>query len=598
MKESVPSPPPTPTVIRQLRVNRFRGIEELTWCPFAGLNLILGGGDVGKTTILDAISILLAPSNSYVVTEADYFQRQVVAEFSIEAVLTMGSRVPVNRQTSMNWPWEWDGERLIAPVGSAQELGVSSLFRFEPAYYVRVRGTSELELLYELVQPDGTNTIFSSGLRRSIGLVRLAGDDRNDRDLRLVQGSALSRLLDDRAIRKRLGQELSSSAVEAHLTNEAEVHMVQLKERFAERSLPADLGLGITGTPGMSIGPLIGLTAKRDETVLPLAVWGAGTRRLAALTISDTLQDNPPIAVIDEIERGLEPYRQRLLIESLLSSGNQVFVTSHSAAIISAATTAALWFLDSSGVLGELPKEKIVEHQHRDPDMFLSRLTIVAEGITEVGFSEVILEKALSIRFRDRGICITDGHGQASTLNLLEALARGGLRFAAVVDSAEDEPGRWGKLKEKLGNLLLQWTSRSIEAHVISKISDKNLMGLLEDSESDTGARAYTLARRLGLLGSADNLEALDAVPKSQLRAAIIDASTGVVPPNTANLPKEIRNQFRGDSKFWFKSLQGGRELARRIFDLDIWPLLRAEVMPFVNAIRAECGLGTLDDLK
>jgi AAA domain len=43
-----------PTVYH-LTIERFRGIKALSWYPGRGVNVILGGGDVGKTTILDAI---------------------------------------------------------------------------------------------------------------------------------------------------------------------------------------------------------------------------------------------------------------------------------------------------------------------------------------------------------------------------------------------------------------------------------------------------------------------------------------------------------------------------------------------------------------
>ena len=60
MATSVSADVPTPT-IRLLTVERFRGIQSLTWRPSIGLNVVLGGGDVGKTTILDAIALLLSP---------------------------------------------------------------------------------------------------------------------------------------------------------------------------------------------------------------------------------------------------------------------------------------------------------------------------------------------------------------------------------------------------------------------------------------------------------------------------------------------------------------------------------------------------------
>jgi predicted ATP-dependent endonuclease of OLD family len=51
-----------PTIFR-LKIDRFRGLKAVAWRPSAGLNLILGGGDVGKTTILDAVALLLSPVN-------------------------------------------------------------------------------------------------------------------------------------------------------------------------------------------------------------------------------------------------------------------------------------------------------------------------------------------------------------------------------------------------------------------------------------------------------------------------------------------------------------------------------------------------------
>lgn len=50
--------------IRRLSIARFRGIAALTWRPVSGVNLILDGADVGKTTILDTIGLLLNPLNT------------------------------------------------------------------------------------------------------------------------------------------------------------------------------------------------------------------------------------------------------------------------------------------------------------------------------------------------------------------------------------------------------------------------------------------------------------------------------------------------------------------------------------------------------
>src|SRR3546814_15521857 len=95
-------------------------------------------------------------------------------------------------------------------------------------------------------------------------------------------------------------------------------------ERFGKRALPTDLSLGLVGGPGFSLNALIGLTATKDGTMLPLSSWGAGTRRLAALEVAAAHQVEHPVMVVDEIERGLESYRQRVLMEELIARPSQV----------------------------------------------------------------------------------------------------------------------------------------------------------------------------------------------------------------------------------------------------------------------------------
>ena len=93
----------------------------------------------------------------------------------------------------------------------------------------------------------------------------------------------------------------------------AEQKLAALNVAFTRQQLPAGLDLALTGGSGPSIAALVGLTAQANGVQLPLASWGAGTRRLAALAIAEQTQNATPITIVDEVERGLEPYRQRTL---------------------------------------------------------------------------------------------------------------------------------------------------------------------------------------------------------------------------------------------------------------------------------------------
>lgn len=578
--------------IRRLKIDRFRGIESLTWYPTPGVNIILGGGDIGKTTVLDGIGLLLYPTNTYSLTDADYWRRDYESEFIIEAVMSLPNAEAINQQPAMNWPWEWDGKNPELPADDGAEAANKP---HDPVYVVRVRGTSDLELVYEVVQPDDSIEIFSVGLRRAIGLVRLAGDDRNDRDLRLVQGSGLDRLLADKGLRGRLGQELAAEDVNKHLKDEAKTVLSALDTSFGKRALPTQLGLGITGGPGISLNALVGLTADKDGVTLPLATWGAGTRRLAALTIVDALQGERPITVIDELEKGLEPYRQRALMANLIVGGAQVFITTHSAAALSAASEASLWYLDANRRLGRLPNDKIARQQKSDPDVFLARLAIVGEGATEVGFTSVLLEKAIG-DFIDQGIWVTNGDGHESALNLLEALTEGHLLFAGVVDNEGKSPERWRRIKDVLGDLLLQWPSGCLEQHVIPLFDPAVLEKLIDDPKDvRTGARLRSLARRLEI--DTTDFKKIKVAAGDKLVQLIIDAATGRLPEKHANADKVTKNDFKGDANSWFKSVDGGRELAEKVFGLGAWPRLQPEAMKFLNAVRQTIDLPAIAQL-
>src|SRR5216683_3969220 len=256
--------------IYHLAIERFRGIKALSWRPAKGVNVILGGGDVGKTTILDAIGLLLSPTNPTTIPDTDYYARDIEAGFVVEAVLALSPATGIDDQIKPSWPWHWNGSEAVVPSADG-EGGTNS----ESVYRVRVSGTADLELAYEIVQPDGTGDNFPVALRRAIGLVRLGGDDRNDRDLRLVQGSALDRLLSDKTLRARLGQTLAENDIEDELNDDAKTKLKILDTTFQSQALPTGLSLGLTGSQGLSLNALIGLTATKDEVKLPLASWGA-----------------------------------------------------------------------------------------------------------------------------------------------------------------------------------------------------------------------------------------------------------------------------------------------------------------------------------
>jgi putative ATP-dependent endonuclease of the OLD family len=564
--------------ICRLTIENFRGIEKLEWTPNPGVNVILGGGDVGKTTILDAIALLLSPANTMVLSDADYWGREIEKGFCIEAVMSLPDSCGINQQNKNAWPWEWNGKEPQLPRidgGSGNSIGA------DPVYRLRVRGTEEFDLAFEILQPDDTVDHFSVAVRRKIGIVRLGGDDRNDRDLRLVQGSALERLLADKTLRSRVGQKLAKGDVKEELKEEAKQKLLKLDESFKEQKLPGGLSLGLTGSQGLSLNSLIGLTASKNNVQLPLASWGAGTRRLAALEIAAADQTDNPITLVDEVERGLEPYRQRVLMAELQQAGSQVFLTTHSAIALHSASDASFWYLDAQGAIDRLPAP-INSHLKDDPEAFLSRITIVAEGKTEIGFVRYLLEQAIGRDLLSLGVWITDGGGNEKTLQLLEGLTKSGLQFSGFADNEGTFPNKWASIQQKLGRLLFRWPNGRIEENIIKLIPDEQLEKFIRDPDGESGMRLRTLADRLGIEGEKKEFGIIKATA-SDLKKLIIEASSGIVPGDTS---QDRKKEFRKHAERWFKSEEGGRELAVKVFEFGLWPQLISQLLPFLTAIR------------
>ena len=577
-------------LIRRLTIERFRGIERLVWYPRPGVNVIVGGGDVGKTTVLDAIALLFHPTNTTVFSDADYWRREVEDGFCIEAVMSLPETYGISEQTKNAWPWEWSGTEPELPKIDQDPAATNVA---DPVFRLRVRGTPDFDLSFEILQPDDTATHLSVVVRRKIGLVRLSGDDRNDRDLRLVLGSALDRLISDKTLRSRMGQKLGGSDLNDELKDDAKTQLSNLDMAFKQQSLPTGLGLGLTGGPGLSLNALIGLTANKESVNLPLASWGAGTRRLAALEIAAAQQGESPIILVDEVERGLEPYHQRRLMAKLQTGGSQVFLTTHSAAALSAAGNATIWHMGSDGKIGELP-DSVAAHLRRDPETFLARIAIIAEGPTEVGFVTVLLQKAIDNDLLDLGIWITDGRGNDNTLKLLEGLVDSGLTFAGFADDEERAPEKWERVKKELGALLFRWASGCIEENIIKLVPQDRLEEFIKDSEGDSGDRRRTLADRLEIDDkefSAVRAKALD------LTTLIIEAATGTIPESKKDAEKGEKKTLKKHAQSWFKSNEGGRELADKVFKFDLWPKLKTELMPFLNAVRGKVSLPEIDEL-
>lgn len=156
-------------ILRRLAIERFRGVQPLTWYPSPGFNIGLGGRDAVKTTLLETIGLLLSPISTTVGSDTDYWQRQYEADFQMEAIFAL----PVGSGSVENSTRRGLGNGMAKTRRSQTHQGS------EPFTDMAYRAGFAAPRTWSSFISYCNVSSFSVGLRRSIGLVRLSGEDRS-----------------------------------------------------------------------------------------------------------------------------------------------------------------------------------------------------------------------------------------------------------------------------------------------------------------------------------------------------------------------------------------------------------------------------------
>ena len=129
---------------------------------------------------------------------------------------------------------------------------------------------------------------------------------------------------------------------------------------------------------------------------MPARQYGLGSRRILALALQAEVFKLGAVALIDEIEHGLEPHRIRHLLRSLkpqsgstAKSVGQVFFTTHSPTVVVELKAHDLYVVRSHDGKTTIQHvdANLQDLVRKVPDALLARKILVCEGSTEWGMS-------------------------------------------------------------------------------------------------------------------------------------------------------------------------------------------------------------------
>jgi putative ATP-dependent endonuclease of the OLD family len=552
--------------IRLLTIQRYRGIETFTWKPNAGINCLIGPGDTFKSTVLAAISLLLAPYPLGACAEFDYYRRRISDGFEIEAYIGNLDLQALGTEQRLPHLFGWQNDSPAPlPEGGA-----------EPVLRCRMRGNPDLELVYELPWDSSEQPpTFSAGLRRKLMLARLAGEERAARDLRLGTGSLLDRHLKTADMRAPVHGAIASATAAMEIPAPAEAALTEIRDTFRTAGLPTDLHLGLVPTQGAALVGMVALASGPTPTeAIPIANAGTGTRQMALLHLSAALAGTAPILVIDEPERGLEPYRQRSIgkkIAELAGDAGQAFLTTHAPAILQSLPADSVWRMRHGQVPLRFDGQPLTRLFRDDPDAFFALVPILCEGATEVGLLDELLQPMLARDLDGCGLRFVDGVGQPNVLDILDAFIAAGITCGAFLDNENTHTGRRTRITAQCTSLIWEGAT-NIEDAVCKWLPRAGLFALIPDAAQATDIESRYLEDQI-----------YQYIPASDRLAGPRDLAT-------AQYPEQIlRDAFyvTMTSRSWFKSREGGRILARALNRVGMPVEIRRQFDDFGTRLRA-----------
>jgi putative ATP-dependent endonuclease of the OLD family len=485
-------------LIRQVRIERFRGIQSLEWAPGPGINGLIGPGDSGKSTILDAMDLLLSARRTSTFTDADFHGLAVADGILIEA--TIGDLPPqlldLDRYGLFHRGWD-------------EDFGVSDEPEIDGEIVLTLRLTVGADLdpawtLYsERAEADDCLRDLPYAERARLAPTRLGAFASHH--LAWGARSVLNRIAD---VRPAAGAALADAARQARAAfgDAAAPEVADTIEMV--REVAARVGVdgaedaaALLDAHGVGFGA--GSIALHDGRGVPLKNLGQGSSRLLVAGLQALAGNTSPFTLVDELEHGLEPFRIMRLLHELGAKEavppRQVFLTTHSAVVVRELCAQQLWHVGRDQVADRIVVRPIAGDAAAQgtlracAEAYLAPSVLVCEGATEVG-----LVRGLDLFWTEQGerpmgscgVAVADGSG-SNMLQRALAFAKAGYRVALWHDSDKELDAGEVQQLEGAGVARFFWDEpNSTEMQLFASIHDDGVLPLVELAREWNGAES------------------------------------------------------------------------------------------------------------
>jgi putative ATP-dependent endonuclease of OLD family len=477
--------------IRKVEILNFRSIRSLIWRPSPGLNCLVGPGDSAKTTILDAIDLCLGARRNVAFSDTDFFNLDVTQ--SIQITLILG-QLPDSLKDLDNYGIYL--QALDANTGVLQDEPAQG---FDTVLCLRLMVGSDLEPNWSLVsqraQALGHERNIAWKDRLLIAPARLGTYAHSN--LSWTRGSVLNRLCEERP---NLGAELANSAREARATfgNQASAQLTETLQIVTQQASILGVPIGAQAQALLDIHAVSiseGAISLHNESGIPLRSLGTGSSRLLVAGLQRVAAQKASIALVDEVEYGLEPHRLIRLLDSLGAKENppplQAFLTTHSPVAVRELRGDQIFVVrkqpDGSHHINTVGVADDIQSTIRlDPEAFLARSVIVCEGASEVGLIRGLDQYWVALNYRSlmaAGTAYVNVGGGEPDRCFIRGLALLQLGYRVMVLVDADKPPTQAVVDSytSAGGQLITWRpTRALEDELFLSLADAGVDAVIQ----------------------------------------------------------------------------------------------------------------------
>lgn len=475
--------------IRAIEVSNFRSLKEFKWFPSSGINCMIGPGDSGKSTVLDAIDLCLGARRNLQINDADF--HSLDTETPITISITIGELDDGLKRIDSYGSFLRGFDAVLQIIEDEPEAGMETVLT------LRLTVTNDLEPSWALV----SDRAAAAGISRYLtwaDRVRLAPTRVGavaDYNLSWRRGSVLNRLSEEKA---DASAALAKAAREARTAFGADAG-AQLQETLGKVAAVAkSLGVPVGQTVqamldahSVSFGG--GTISLHDEAGIPLRGLGTGSTRLLVAGLQGEVVDQSSIILVDELEHGLEPHR---LIRFIGSIGTkeaipplQAFVTTHSPVALREFSGDQLFVLretagkhSATRVGSDNPVQGTIR---KYAEAFLAPTVVICEGASEVGLVRGIDQFRVAsgqTSIGALGVALVDcgGGGPNQPFERAAAFHALGYRVAVIRDDDKPPTEAIENAFKAAGGHVAKWgAGRALEQELFLSLNEEGATALL-----------------------------------------------------------------------------------------------------------------------